>query len=148
MALFRQYTQLLILVGVASLTGCGNRNPATQAVTGTVTYQGKPVEGAGVMFMPNVGRPASGETDAQGRFTLRTYKENDGAILGENVVSISKTIPAPHDSTKDPMLQKMISVLPIRYASPTTSPLKATVSATGPNDFDFALTDDLPSGSK
>lgn len=146
MVAFRRYNIIvLIIAGVASLHGCGSRNPATHAVTGTVSYQGKLVEGAGVMFMPSSGRPASGRTDAQGRFTLRTYKDGDGAIVGENVVSISKMIPVPGDDAKDPMLKRMSSVLPTRYATPTTSPLKATVSAAGPNDFTFELTDDLPS---
>lgn len=128
-------------VGVAMLTGCGSGKPATYAVTGTVTYHGKPVDGAGVMFMPKSGRPASSITDAQGRFTLRTYKNGDGAIGGENVVCISKMAPASTDNTKDPLLQKMVAVLPTSYASLTTSRLKVTISATEPNDFTFDLTD-------
>lgn len=126
---------------MALLAGCGPRNPATTAVTGTVTYQGKPVEDAGVVFMPNTGRPASGRTDAQGRFILRTYKANDGAIVGENIVSVSKTAPDPNDNSNDPLLRRTISLLPTRYASLTTSPLRAPVSASGPNDFTFDLTD-------
>jgi hypothetical protein len=145
MVLIRLSLVTLIVVIAALLNGCGSTNPATCAVTGTVTYQGKPVEGARVMFMPNSGRPASGQTDAQGRFTLRTYKDNDGAVVGENVVCISKMVPAPGDKTKDPMLGKMISLLPQCYSTPVTSPLKVTVSAKGPNEFNFDLTDGLPS---
>jgi hypothetical protein len=141
MVRFRQCTMVLSAVITALLAGCGSGNPATYAVTGKVTYQGKPVKNAGVMFMPSSGRPASSLTDAEGRFTLRTFKDGDGAIGGENVVCISKTMPAPADNTKDPMLKKMISLLPTCYATPTTSPLKVTVSATGPNDFTFNLTD-------
>ena len=94
------------------------------------------------MFMPNSGRPASSLTDAEGRFTLRTYKDGDGAVAGENVVCISKMMPAPSDRTKDPMYKKMISLLPARYATPVTSPLKVTVTTAGPNDFRFDLTDE------
>jgi hypothetical protein len=136
----------LIAVSAALLAGCGSGNPATYAVTGTVTYQGKPVEGAGVMFMPSSGRPASSMTDAQGRFTLRTFKDGDGAVEGENVVCISKMVPAQGDATKDPMFRKMISLLPQRYATPVTSPLKVNVRAQGPNEFNLELTDGLPSG--
>jgi hypothetical protein len=136
----------LIPASVALLAGCGSGNPATYAVTGTVTYQGKPVEGAGVMFMPFSGRPASSMTDAQGRFALRTFKDGDGAVAGENVVCISKMVPAQGDATKDPMFKKMISLLPQRYATPVTSPLKVNVSAKGPNTFTFDLTDGVPSG--
>lgn len=137
----------LIAVSMTLLCGCGHVNPATSVVTGTVAYQGKPVEGAGVMFMPSNGRPASSLTDAQGRFVLRTFKDGDGAVVGKNVVCISKMAPAPYDKTKDPMLKKMIPLLPTRYATPTTSPLKVTVTTTGTNDFSFALTDGLPAGN-
>jgi hypothetical protein len=137
---------MLTVIGAALLNGCGSRDPATHAVTGTVIYRGKPVESAGVMFMPNNGRPASAITDAQGRFTLRTFKDGDGAVEGENVVCVSKSIPASGDTTKDPMFKRMISLLPERYASPVTSPLKVTVNAKGSNDFNLELTDGPPSG--
>jgi hypothetical protein len=137
---------MLIVTGAALLAGCGNRNPATYAVTGTITYRGKPVDNAGVMFMPNNGRPASAITDAQGRFTLRTFKDSDGAIEGENVVCVSKSVPASGDNTKDPMFKRMIPLLPERYTTPVTSPLKVTVNAKGPNDFNIELADDSASG--
>jgi hypothetical protein len=136
---------MLVAAIAALLSGCGSKNPATYSVTGTVTYRGKPVENAGVMFMPSSGRPASARTDAQGRFTLRTYKDGDGAVEGENVVCITKMAPAPGDKTKDPMLGNMISLLPQCYSTPITSPLKVTVNAKGPNEFSLELTDGLPS---
>lgn len=136
----RRFLLTLILVSPVLLIACSQR-PATYAVTGAVTYRGKPVEGAGVMFMPSNGRPASALTDAEGRFTLRTFKQNDGAMAGENVVCISKMMPQPGDKTKEAMFKKMISLLPARYATPTTSPLKATISTAGPNEFQFDLTD-------
>jgi hypothetical protein len=136
----------LLAASTASLSGCGSKNPATYSVSGTVTYRGKPVEGAGVMFMPNSGRPASAMTDAQGRFTLRTFKDGDGAIAGENVVCISKMSPASGSNAKDPLLKEMVSALPARYATPTTSPLKVTVSDSALNDFTFELSDSSASG--
>ncbi len=132
---------LLIVMSVFSLNGCGNGNPATYAVTGRVTYHGKPVEGAGVMFMPSAGRPASAVTDVEGRFTLRTYGESDGAIGGDNVVCISKVVPVSGGATGGAVLMKTKSVVPNQYASPVSSPLKVTVSDTEPNDFAFDLTD-------
>lgn len=140
MMLWKRFFVALIVVGSALLSGC-NRSPATYCVTGMVTYRGKPVDGAGVMFMPSNGRPASALTDAEGRFTLRTFKQNDGATAGENVVCISKMMPQPGDKTKDAMLQNMISLLPARYATPTISPLRATITTAGPNEFQFDLTD-------
>jgi hypothetical protein len=138
---FRLFVVGLIALSASLLNGCGSRNPPTYAIAGTVTYRGKPVENAGVMFMPNSGRPASGQTDAQGRFTLRTYKDNDGAIVGENIVCVSKMVPDPSQKGKDAMWLKMISALPARYATPVTSPLKVTVGSTGSNEFRFELSD-------
>ena len=138
---FRLFLVGLIAWSAALLNGCGNQNPPTYAIAGTVTYRGKPVENAGVMFMPDSGRPASGQTDAQGRFTLRTYKDNDGAIVGESIVCISKMAPDPNHKAKGAMLQKMISALPARYATPVTSPLRVTVGTSGSNEFQFELSD-------
>ena len=113
----------------------------TLAVTGTVTYRGQPVEGARVMFIPQNSRPASGLTDAQGRFTpCSVFAPDDGAVLGEHVVCIAKAIPDPNDKSGSPY-RKSRSLLPEGYATPMKSPLKALVTAEGPNDFRFDLTD-------
>ena len=127
----------LSLLVAALATGCGG-NPKTFQVGGTVTYRGKPVEGASVVFFPTGARPAAGKTDAQGRFTLLSYKPGDGAVLGEHVVCITKTIPDPK---ADPKLLKSIFVLPECYNTPLKSPLRAKIAADGPNEFKFELTD-------
>jgi hypothetical protein len=128
----------LVLFVLLTIGGC-NRRPPTYVVTGTVTYRGKPVEDAGVSFMPKGMRPASARTDASGRFQLMTFVGTDGAAAGEHVVCISKLIPAP--STKDDPYKMAVNVLPKRYGNPLETPLKATVSAKGPNDFSFDLAD-------
>jgi hypothetical protein len=64
--------------------------------------------------------------------------ESDGAILGEHIVSINKYIPDPNDPRPAGFKAK-IAVLPARYASMLDSPLRATVTADGPNDFRFEL---------
>lgn len=127
-----------IWVVVVSLGGCNSR-PSTYAVTGTVTYQGKPVEDAGVQFMPKRMRPAGARTDKEGHFRLTTFLNADGAAAGEHLVCITKLIPAP--STKDEPYKQAINVLPARYGNPLKSPLKANVTTSGPNDFHFDLTD-------
>jgi hypothetical protein len=105
-------------------------------VTGKVIYRGKPVEGARVMFYPSGQRPAAGTTDAEGRFTLLTWKPGDGAMAGEAVVCIAKMKPvdipnSPYDGA--------VSVLPDKYLTPSKSPLRRTITAAGPNDFTFEL---------
>jgi hypothetical protein len=130
------------------VAGCGPSRPKTVQVTGTVTYKGQPLEGARVMFDSKAGRPASATTDASGHFKLETFTAGDGAIVGECKVTISKYVtasggapgagqPDMHSPGASPVRQ----VLPKRYTTPGTSPLKATVTAEGPNDFKFDLTE-------
>src|SRR5687768_3127557 len=74
------------------LAGCGPSGPAMVKVTGTVTLDGTPVEGANVMFVPaSTGKPAQGKTDAAGKFTLNTdpSKPDDGAQEGEYNIAVS-----------------------------------------------------------
>lgn len=90
------------LVAVVYLSGCGSDAPKinTVPVTGRVTYNGQPVAGATVAFIPNNpdGRPAQGVTDEQGVYTLTTYVgPNDqpaGAEPGDYKVTIQKKQPA------------------------------------------------------
>ncbi|MEX1039242.1 MAG: carboxypeptidase-like regulatory domain-containing protein [Pirellulaceae bacterium] len=72
------------------LIGCGG-DPTVAKVSGTVTLDGEPVEGASVIFSPiGGGRPATGQTDSQGNFQLSTYGSADGALIAEHQVSVVK----------------------------------------------------------
>ena len=83
---------LTVLLGAAA--GCdGRRTPVP--VSGTVTLDGKPVEGAIVSFHllgdDKEGRPATGQTDKTGTFHLKTGNE-DGARPGEYKVVVVKNV--------------------------------------------------------
>jgi hypothetical protein len=86
------------LVGLTILTlaavGCGGRYTPVP-VGGTVTLDGKPVEGATVTFHlvgdDAEGRLATGRTDKSGSFRLKTGNE-DGARPGEYKVVIVKNV--------------------------------------------------------
>lgn len=122
------------------LSGCGDGRPKRFAVTGEVTYRGQPVKDAQIMFMPKGGRPAIGVTDAEGRFAVTSFSVGDGAVCGEHIVCISKGVADPHSDPKLPYA-RTIPLLPPRYESYASSPLKATVTASGPNEFHFDVTD-------
>jgi hypothetical protein len=90
--------RILPLVGLIVLldaaTGCeSSRTPVS--VSGTVTLDGKPVEGATVTFHlvrdNKEGRTATGQTDKTGTFRLKTGNE-DGAPPGEYKVVITKSV--------------------------------------------------------
>jgi len=145
----------LCLLVVISILGCGDTTPkeSTAPVSGVVTYNGTPVEGATVVFGADSGQPKSATaiTDASGRFELSTYQKADGAIPGSYSVAISKieTIPGmtedeEHEAIsagKEVRIAETKQVLPAKYGDSKKSGLKADVSADGANEFEFALTD-------
>jgi len=122
-------------LATAALCGCskGSRHVDVQPVEGQVMWNGKPLEGAQVVFCPQ-GDAAAGvsapraRTGPDGRFHLGTYDKADGAPEGQYVVTVvdfpllrtgSEAIPGPN-------------VLPQKYANPKTSDLRAQI-AKGPN---------------
>lgn len=134
------------------LAGCGPELPETVSVTGKVVSKGQPIANAQIGFIPQSEggetRPALGTTAEDGTFTLRTYvapgAEADGAMVGDYTVTVQKT-DVPIDPVK---LQEMFrkrpqyvppALLPARYGSPNTTPLKATVIADGPNEFTLEI---------
>src|SRR5262245_38818090 len=94
---------LLLACGLAALLlpGCGG--PQVAPVKGRVMFNGKPVKEAQVTFSPvgaegqkETGKPGTGFTDENGQFELSTFKNYDGALVGNhNVhVMIDQTNPA------------------------------------------------------
>lgn len=126
--------RLIVAVGFALLVGCGPSGPAMVPVSGTVTLDGTPVEGASVMLAPTAtGRPAQGTTDAAGKFQLTTDKPGDGAVEGEYEVTVTgvRTTGAavnPDGTSGDPSQYREEWFLPKKYARRDTSGLRQTVA--------------------
>ncbi|WP_166830959.1 hypothetical protein [Thalassoroseus pseudoceratinae] len=87
---------LVIMGFVMTVTGCGGSGDqkSTAEVTGTVTFNGQPVTGGTLTFVPQAssdnptpGKPASGKIQSDGTFTLSTYEEEDGAVIGKHAIS-------------------------------------------------------------
>ena len=122
---------------VAGCSGGLERIP----VSGTITLDGKPVEGAAVVFSPvGGGPPASGTTNAQGEFDLKTANQ-PGAVPGEHYVTVTKQ--TMHGITPDGMPGpggiRVEWHVPERYSKSKTSGLKATVSS-DQRELTFPLT--------
>jgi hypothetical protein len=150
----------LVELTVLLLTGAGcdgRRTPVP--VTGTVTLDGKPVEGATVTFHrigdDKDGRLAIGQTDTTGTFRLRTGNE-DGARPGEyKVVVIKNVLAGPKlkmpdfpdtpegRNQRDHFLWRQFkddqppyrNVLPDRYGDLKATPLTCKVLGNGPVHF-------------
>lgn len=147
---------LLALALVAAGSGCSRRpdawqraRPATFPVTGIVTVRGTPIEKATVVFLSSPRNPewkwgevaAFGETDGDGRFRLRTFREGDGAIAGTHVVLVQKTTYSPRSAgaDADPTTFVEKHLLPERYRTRETTPFTAEVTGAGSHEFQFDL---------
>jgi hypothetical protein len=131
---------LSVIGFVSFVAGCGSGRPETAKVSGTVTLDGKPVEGAIVAFFhPEAGQPARGVTDGSGNFTLTTFAAGDGAMLGQHKVSVTKVEESADPGAKTEDGQETPSssenftesakhLLPIQYSSPSTSGLTVEVT--------------------
>lgn len=143
---------------LASVTGCGRDARFKVApVRGRVTYGGKGVPEATVIFFPSADvsekmkkmRPFA-YADSQGNFEMKTYVEGDGAPLGKYRVSIIAVSSAPASrSKKDKPAGAMApgSALAVmippevtkKYGNVETSGIEVTVHE-GKNDLEpFAL---------
>lgn len=133
------------------LAGCSSKAPAAgKRVTGTVTYNGAPVEGASVSFISPTAS-GYGSTDKEGHFTLRS-SQGEGVPVGNYKVTVTKfevlktgkeaTSEAdyvPPDPNVPPPQPK--DLLPAKYKQADTTPLSANVTESGPNDVPLTLSD-------
>lgn len=125
------------------VSGCGGGNGLeTAPATGQVTLNGQPLPYGAVSFRPKAGSPATGEIQADGSFTLTTYRNGDGAIVGAHEVLVSAT--EAHAGTAkpvDPGMEAPIpkSLIPEKYASFSTSGITAEVKPGEQNHFVIEL---------
>ncbi len=70
-------------------TGCGDGRPQRVAVSGQVLVDGEPVPAGSIRFVPEGSRPAIADLDQEGRFTLRSYDGEDGAVVGTHRVQVA-----------------------------------------------------------
>ena len=112
-----------------------------------MTLDGSPVAGASVGYSPvdrSVGLPASGKTDAQGRYRLtavRGVREGAGVAVGDYAVSITKLEIVPANEPQPPPPTWVRSLIPQAYGESATSGLRVSVKPgrnTGP-DVSFQL---------
>ena len=145
----------LWLVGTA---GCGPRTglEGLAPVEGTVTFQGKAVEGATVVFVPATAgkRTAIGTTDVTGRFRLTTKDPGDGALPGPYAIAVSKTEASGglsaaeaeqwsrkrENAGKYPPSPTIAEHLPEKYKAANTSGFQTTVTG-GRNTVNLVLED-------
>lgn len=136
------------------LAGCGS-GAKLGRVTGTVSVDGKPVTQGTIMFIPADGKAAVGSIGPDGHYTLTTFDDGDGALVGEHRVTILATTVgasslAPATFEDEIALStgkggnrilipgKVTWIVPERFSHPATTDLTATVNA-GRQSIDFNL---------
>ena len=145
--------------------GCGTAVDPTYQVTGTVTLDGKPVDGAVISFVPqtptDVTDAAAGTTKPDGTYVLSTFVAGDGAKDGQYAIRVSKYVnkdgsvvetepePAPgaepvrfegYGKGANPMTSAPLpkNVLPKKYEQQETSGLSFKVEKK-PNIYNIEL---------
>jgi len=129
------------------LAGCGGSDrPSMYPVTGTVTYDGKSLENASVVFVQENGLVSVGRTDSSGHFSLKT-QGSEGAPAGSYQVTVTavketkKVTPEEFEKLSDSERAKLSkSRIPARYSHPATSELSASVKEEGANEISLSLT--------
>lgn len=114
----------LTMVAVATplaCVGCGSSNNPVK-VSGKVTIEGKPLANARVCAtLPSGGgRPAFGETDSGGNFTMTTVSPGDGVVPGKYKVTVEPAIKATQktpDPKEDPRARAAQGSQPVKDES-------------------------------
>ena len=138
---------------LAVTIGCGG-DDRVATVRGTVTLDGEPVGDASVTFMPKEGgRPAFGMTDADGAYELTTFKEADGAMVGNHLVTVTafeEEVNAKAEAAAEELgslaevmhpnaRPKQTWIVPQVYSESETSGLEFEVKRGEKNQADFPL---------
>lgn len=119
-------------LGSLLLTGCNRSQFNLGDVEGTVTFDGRPLAGASLLFQPQdgTGTVSVGGTDSQGHYSLVFTRKQTGAVVGIHSVTVNLW------PSEDAPSRSMVRI-PAKYNAKTE--LKADVKS-GPNVIDFALT--------
>jgi hypothetical protein len=137
-----------IALGVLLALGCAQSSKPykTAPVSGVIKLDGQPLPAARVTFLPLVevtasmqsGPESTADTDASGRYSLKTVFGDPGASLGKNRVMIStrktELDPANPDRSKEIAKER----IPNRYFT-DQSPLIYDVLPAGSKVADFEL---------
>jgi hypothetical protein len=136
---------LLFSVCLMGVVGCDQKQRPLAPVSGVVTFDGKPLRGGGVTFLPIAppgtiiaGKSSIARCDGEGRFELITIDDKPGAVVGEHQVQIFGPKVRPAGATDDGGGRNPPELIPRRYNFDTE--LTFTVPPEGSDQANFDLT--------
>ena len=159
----KQFVPILLLASIVLfLGGCGADDPyGAVVVKGTVTVDGKPMDGITISFNPvsGDGMNAGGMTDKQGRFVLTTGGApfGTGAVPGEYNVTFAKVSNSGSEQPQQTVdefnaqiagggrrpsgpMSRVVHHIPEKYSKTATSDIQPViVEKKGKNSFNFDL---------
>ena len=133
----RYISYIVLSLGIVTLAGCGGIDdaPQTVTVTGTVTFDGKPLPTGEIIFRP---------TDGNGRADAAAITDGEYSLectLGSRVVTITALREVPgvvaQELETGEAGGEVEQYIPEAYNDRTT--LTADVTESGDNTFDFPL---------
>lgn len=123
-----------------AISACQRSGPQLGQVSGTITLNGTPFQGASVTFIPQEGTnvTSTGHSDQNGRYTMHLTFREKGVVVGHHDVTIeySPTDRFTEVSADSNQATKSSNVIPSKYAK--RGELTANVQP-GKQTLDFAL---------
>jgi hypothetical protein len=143
----------LALVSLVAVAGCSGTGPGSFAhVSGTITHNGTPVDGAKVKFVSTtevdgVRDEFATETDSAGKYLIAGVGKNPGIPPGRYKVVITKLALKPgarvpdegFDTTQLEMSGLGVNALPKEYSDANTTKLSATLESGKNENVNFDL---------
>lgn len=120
---FRGICCWALSVALCAGLGC-TEGPNLVPVSGQVLIDGEPLTTGHIQVIPQDERAATGTIDADGRFRLSTYEEDDGCVVGSHPVVVMATRQLSPTKTEH--------LIPPTYRKPETAGLTVTIE--GPTD--------------
>ena len=148
LALVLRHMQLpvsLLFLLCIFMSGCSTSEFPLAPVSGVVTLDGQPLQGARLTFQPRslpgailAGPPSYGITDAAGRYQLETHHGHTGAVVAIHRVTISTELKKADEGGTNELIILAEERLPPRYNN--RSRLTYEVTEEGTDKCDFELT--------
>lgn len=123
-------SRVALVCALLSLAGCGA--PAAYDISGTVTFEGVPIERGEISFVPTApGQSPDGGPIEQGQFRLAVKP-------GDKIVQIRASRPLPAEKQDNPTMGLLYEdYIPAEFNS--ASQLRATIGPGGQTQFTFHL---------
>jgi hypothetical protein len=136
-AVLRAFATLWLLLYVLLIGGCAKNEPAGHPVSGTVTFQGKPLDQGSIEFSPTGDQGTmSGGDIKDGNYSIPAASGLKPGPYAVRISSSDRSVTATEEAPGEPPPPARQRI-PAKFNEQTT--LTAEVTETGDNKFDFNI---------